>query len=211
MSTSQPIVLFHLGNGWGAESCRPAEEPVGTRQISLTAAAAGLLFSFRAILVPISARWLNWGRESGFIAGILVEIVLLLWAILQACGPAVRAVAWVFRLPCVRWVLMFLAFSCCSLAWSGTASRLASSMYWGAMAADVAIALMLLRSRAVTRSVLNGLLLFILIRPWRRLSPSIFFTPVEHCLDPFVCRSAGAEPEAQRQPTEFLKLRRANS
>jgi O-antigen ligase len=115
----------------------------------ITAAAAGFLFSFRAVLVMVSARWLNQGTEAGVIAGVLVEVGLLLLALFQACGPCVRPAAWVLRVPCVRWVLFFLAFSLCSLAWSGTVSRLASAMYWGAMATDVAIVLLLFRSEEV--------------------------------------------------------------
>ncbi len=149
MSTVLPIALARLDRAWIAQPCPSTEEAAGTRQISLTAAAAGFLFSFRAVLVLISARWLNWGTAPGVIAGIFVEIILLLMATLQACGPAARPVAWIFRLPSVRWVLLFLAFSCCSLAWSGTVSRLASLLYWGAMAADVAIVLLLLRNQAV--------------------------------------------------------------
>ena len=149
MSAFQPITLSGQDGGWIRRPFAFAEESVGGRTISVTAQAAGFLFSFRSVLVLISARWLNWGTEPGVIAGILVEIVLLLMATFQACGPAVRPVAWIFRLPCIRLVLFFLAFSCCSLAWSGTVSRLASSMYWAAMAADVAIVLVLMRNQAV--------------------------------------------------------------
>jgi O-antigen ligase len=117
--------------------------------MSTIAASAGFLFSFRTILVMIAARWLNWGTEPGVIAGAIVEIVLLLMIAMQAFGAATRPVAWVFRLPCIRWVLVFLAYSCCSLAWSVTTSPVASFMYWATMAADVAIVLLLLRGQAV--------------------------------------------------------------
>jgi exopolysaccharide production protein ExoQ len=159
MSTSQPFALPRRNSGSIALPCPSSQESTGTRQISITAAAAGFLFAFRAILVLISARWLNRGTEPGVIAGVLVEIVLLLLATLQTCGPAARPVAWIFRLSTVRWVLMFLAFSLCSLAWSGTVSRLASFIYWAAMAADVAIVLMLLCNQgvaAVVHSVMKG-------------------------------------------------------
>jgi exopolysaccharide production protein ExoQ len=162
MSASQPIAFSSVGSGWLRQPCTLLEESAGTRQLSLMAAAAGFLFSFRAILVLISARWLNWGTEPGVIAGFLVEIILLLMATSQACGPAVRPVAWIFRLACVRWVVLFLAFSCCSLAWSGTVSPLASFMYWGVMAADVAVVLVILRNQAVVdaaHSMMKGYIL----------------------------------------------------
>jgi len=136
-----------------------AQEPDAARSTSLTAAAAGFLFSFRSVLVLIAARWLNWGTQPGVAAGVIVEMVLLLMAAMQAFGPAVHSVAWIFRLPCIRWVLVFLAFSCCSLAWSGTASPVASFMYWATMAADVAIVLLLLRGQTVVdlaHSIMKG-------------------------------------------------------
>jgi hypothetical protein len=149
MSASHPIALLRRGSGSIAQTFPLTREMDATRQISLTAAAAGFLFSFRAGLVMISARWLNCGTEPGVLAGALAEILLLLAATLQAFGPASRPVAWIFRLPCVRWVMVFFAFSCCSLAWSGTVSRPTSLMYWGAMAADVVIVLLFLRGQAV--------------------------------------------------------------
>ena len=159
MNTAQSIAISNDGETWADYSGASLNESVGTKQISLTAAATGFLFSFREILVLISARWLNLGTELGVASGILGEVALLLLAALQACGPAVRPVAWILRVRCVRWVLFFLAFSFCSLAWSGTVSRLASSIYWSAMAADVVIVLLLLRTRTmveVAHSVMKG-------------------------------------------------------
>ena len=149
MSVSQPTVLSLQAAGWVAQSCLSTERSSATPQASFTAAALGFLFSFRAVLALISARWLNVGTEPGVGAGILVEAVLLLLAAMQACGPAERPRGWIFRLPCVRWVLFFLAFSLCSLAWSATVSQPASLLYWGVMATDVAIVLLLLRNQAV--------------------------------------------------------------
>ena len=149
MSASLPIALLRRVGDSIALRFPLTGEQVATRALSFTAAAAGFLFSFRTVLVMIAARWLNWGTEPGVIAGVVVEMVLLLMVAMQAVGPASRPVAWIFRLPCIRWVLVFLAFSCCSLAWSGTASAVASFMYWATMAADVLIVFLLLHNRAV--------------------------------------------------------------
>jgi O-antigen ligase len=159
MSTSLPIGPLRRGADSIALPFPFAREQATPRQLSFTAAAAGFFFSFRIILVMIAARWLNWGTQPGVIAGGIVEIVLLLMVVMQVLGPAARPVAWVFRLPCIRWVLVFLAFSCCSLAWSGTTSQVASFMYWANMAADVLIVLLLLRSHAmvdVAHSMMEG-------------------------------------------------------
>lgn len=150
MSAHLPLALPRRDSGSFALPLPCTQDPAATRQISLAAAAAGFLFSFRSVLVLIAARWLDWGTEPGVIVGIIVEIMLLLAAAMQAFGPATRPVAWIFRISCTRWILVFLAFSCCSLVWSETASPIASFIYWATMAADVAIVLLLLRSYPVS-------------------------------------------------------------
>jgi O-antigen ligase len=63
------------------------------------------------------------------------------------------------RLPSVRWVFAFLAFSCASLAWSSTVSLSASAGYWCGIAADVAIVVLLFRSGSaivVAHSLMKG-------------------------------------------------------
>lgn len=126
---------------------------------SLTAAAAGFLFSFRAILVMITARWLRIGTETGVAASLIAELVLLMVVTFQSIGPASRSLRSLTRPASVRWVLVFLGFSCSSLLWSATVSRSASFMYWSATAADVAIVLLLLRTRpanVITHSLMRG-------------------------------------------------------
>ena len=159
MSASLPIAPLRRRADPIALPFAFTQEMVATRQLSFTAATAGFLFSFRAVLVMITARWLSWGTEPGVIAGVIVEIVLLLMVSMQAVGPVARPIGWTFRLPCMRWILIFLAFSCCSLFWSATVSRVASFMYWGTMVADVMIVLLLLRSEAVVdvaHSIMKG-------------------------------------------------------
>jgi len=50
------------------------------------------------------------------------------------------------RVPCFRWVLIFLTFSACSLFWTVAVSLSAAVVYWCAMAADVAMVVLLLRT-----------------------------------------------------------------
>jgi hypothetical protein len=107
----------------------------------------------------ISARWLRLGSEPGVIASLAMEAALLFVLIFQAMGPAKRPLAWIARQPSVRWVLLFLAFSCSSLLWSATVSRPASFLYWCGMAADVAIVMLLLRggeASEVAHSLMRG-------------------------------------------------------
>src|SRR5579864_5370673 len=128
-------------------------------RISLTAAAAGFLFSFRAILVMITARWLHLGTEPGVAASLTAEMLLLSAIVFPAIGPAARPIRSIARQATVRWVLLFLAFSCCSLLWSATVSPSATFLYWCAMAADVAIVVLLLRggrTAEIAHSMMRG-------------------------------------------------------
>ncbi len=76
--------------------------------------------------------------------------MLLLLAVMQSWGPVARPVGWTFRIASNRWIFSFLAFSCLSLIWSVTVSRPASTAYWGSMATDVAIVVLLFRTGAAT-------------------------------------------------------------
>jgi len=107
----------------------------------------------------ISARWLRLGSEPGVIASLTLEFALLVTVIFHAMGPPKRPLPWVARQPSVRWVLLFLTFSCSSLLWSATVSRPASFLYWCAMAADVSVVALLLRGGGVSevaRSLMRG-------------------------------------------------------
>lgn len=97
----------------------------------------------------VAARWLNIGTEPGVAAGLAAELLLLAAIAFSAFGPAALPLRSIARQAPVRWVVLFLAFSCCSLLWSATVSPSASFLYWCAMAADVAIVALLLRSRPV--------------------------------------------------------------
>jgi exopolysaccharide production protein ExoQ len=126
---------------------------------SFTAAVAGFLFSFRAILAMVTARWLRVGTEPGVAAGLIAELLLLAAITFQSLGPAVRSLRSLIRPAPVRWVLVFLGFSCSSLLWSATVSRSASFLYWCGMAADVAIVVLLLRARpanVIAHSLMRG-------------------------------------------------------
>jgi O-antigen ligase len=136
-----------------------AKETVGNQKLSLTAAGAGFFFSFRAILVLVTGRWLRVGTETGVIAELLIGFTMLLLSGFLAVGPASRPIGWVGRIRSFRWVILFLSFSCCSLFWSVTISTAASFFYWSAMAIDVTTVVLLLRSGPVTsisHSILKG-------------------------------------------------------
>lgn len=148
--------------------------------ISFTAAAAGFFFSFRAILVMIAARWLHMGTQPGVAASLTAEILLLGAIVFQGIGPAARSIRSIARQATVRWVLLFLGFSCCSLLWSATVSPSASFLYWCAMAADVAIVVLLFRNGdadAIAHSLMRGFIVSTCI-----LALIAWIMPAEHDL-----------------------------
>jgi O-antigen ligase len=85
--------------------------------------------------------------------------ILLAIVVFYSIGNAPRTLASITRLPCYRWVLSFLGFSGCSLIWSTTSSLPAAAAFWCAMAADLAMVILLLRTDAVvdiSSSIMKG-------------------------------------------------------
>lgn len=110
----------------------------------------GFYFAFRVITVLVSVRFLGADPRTGAAINIAFDCFLLLATAFCSIGE-VRHPFWeMTKLPGVRWALLFLGFSCCSLLWSSTASLPDSVVYWCAMAADFAIVVTLLRAGPIT-------------------------------------------------------------
>ena len=117
---------------------------------SAMAIAIGFFFSFRAIIPLFSVRILGTEPRTGAEVSLALTLFLLGLVCFHSAGPGSRSWRSMFALSSVRWVLVFLAFSCCSLAWSETVSLPTSFAYWSGMAADVAIVALLLHTGSVT-------------------------------------------------------------
>jgi O-antigen ligase len=94
--------------------------------------------------VLVSVRIFGAEPQTGTGINIAVDFSLLLAAAFFSVGNARYPFRQMAKLPGVRWALLFLGFSCCSLLWSSTASLPNSIVYWCAMAADFTIVAMLL-------------------------------------------------------------------
>jgi exopolysaccharide production protein ExoQ len=112
--------------------------------------AVGFFFSFRIILVLFSVRVLGTAPSAGAELGLVLDLLLLLLVCFHSLGYAQRTFGSMLRLSSIRWVLAFLVFSFCSLAWSATVSLPTSVAYWCGLAVDVAIVALLLRAGSVT-------------------------------------------------------------
>ena len=128
-------------------------------EFSLLAGCAGFLFSARTAFALVSARWLNVGSEPGVLAGFALTLGIGLAALANAYGGDAHLVAWVLERRPLRWVLLYLAFSGCSLLWSASNSAGSSAVYWFALAWDVAIVAILVRGSGIetaSHSLLKG-------------------------------------------------------
>jgi exopolysaccharide production protein ExoQ len=121
--------------------------------------AVGFFFSFRIIIVLFSVRVLGTAPSAGAELSLVLDLLLLLLACFHSLGYAHRTFDSMLRLSSIRWVLAFLGFSFCSLAWSATVSPPTSAAYWCGLAIDVAIVVVLLRAGSVTgvsQSLMKG-------------------------------------------------------
>jgi exopolysaccharide production protein ExoQ len=123
----------------------PSESPT-----SAVPCAVGFYFAFRTMAVLVSVRIFGAEPQTGTGINIAVDFSLLLVTAFCSVGNARYPFRQIAKLPGVRWALLFLGFSCCSLLWSSAASLTNSIAYWCAMAADFMIVAMLLRTGPLT-------------------------------------------------------------
>jgi exopolysaccharide production protein ExoQ len=131
-------------------------------QATWLAFAVGFFFSFRIILVLLSVRVLGTAPRAGAELNLVLDLLLLLLVCFYSLGYAQRTFGSMLQLSSIRWVLAFLIFSFCSLAWSATVSLPTSVAYWCGIATDVAIVVLLLRAGSVTavsHSLMKGFVL----------------------------------------------------
>jgi exopolysaccharide production protein ExoQ len=131
-------------------------------QASWLAFAVGSFFSFRIITVFLAAHVLGAAPRVGVQLNLVLELLFLVLVCFHSLGYAQRTFSSMLRLPSIRWVVAFLVFSFCSLAWSATVSLPTSVAYWCGLSADVAIVVVLLRAGSVTgvsHSLMKGFIL----------------------------------------------------
>jgi exopolysaccharide production protein ExoQ len=113
---------------------------------SVLAFCVGFYFAFRLIIPVFLIRILGTEPQTGAETGLALTFLLfglVCFARLEVpCSPRNT----VLHVSNIRWVVVFLVFSGCSLLWSATASPTASTAYWCGMVADVAISILLLRT-----------------------------------------------------------------
>ena len=143
----------------GAEIAIPEPLELGRAPSRPLAFAIGFFFSFRLCIVLIAVRVLGAEPSTGSAMSIGLDMLLFGLVCFNALGAGQRTLVATLRMPAIRWVLIFLAFSGLSLAWSETASMGDSIAYWLGLFLDVASAVLLMRRDAGTdeaHAVLRG-------------------------------------------------------
>jgi exopolysaccharide production protein ExoQ len=107
---------------------------------------AGCYFAFRPALVVVATRALQQDPQTGAALSLGFNFLLLGLTVFQSFGVEPRTSAPVLRGACVRWVLVFLGLSGCSLLWTAAVSTAAAAVFWCAMASDVAIVVLLVHA-----------------------------------------------------------------
>jgi exopolysaccharide production protein ExoQ len=121
------------------------------------AACVGFYLSFRLFFPLLAVRAFGQDAQGGVVLSLALNYLLLVLSVIDALGKTPAVCGSPLRWPCFRWTLLFLSFSGISLFWSVTASLSAATAFWGAMAADTAIVVLLLRGGPVD-SVVNSLM-----------------------------------------------------
>src|SRR5271163_618034 len=112
--------------------------------------AVGFYFAFRFCIVLLSVQIFGMDPQTGSAINLALNFALLLIVAFCCSGQVCLPFAQMIRLASIRWVILFLGFSCLSLLWSSAASLSASFAYWCGMAADVVIVALMLRAGSVT-------------------------------------------------------------
>ena len=127
----------------------PKEEAFAIPEPTGLAFAAGFYFSFRSIVALFCVDVLGAGPRAGAEVSLALDFLLLILVCFHSLGAGDRSLGEMLRPRTNRWVVVFLAFSLCSLEWSGSVSLSTSFAYWCGIAADVLIVLLLLEGGSV--------------------------------------------------------------
>jgi O-antigen ligase len=106
----------------------------------------GLFLGFHLIVIVLAVWLLGATPQTGEMIDLSLNYVVLVAVAFACLGDAPYGLRFL-RSASSFWALLFLVFSGCSLAWTVAASVPAAIVFWCAMAADVGMVILLLRSQ----------------------------------------------------------------
>lgn len=130
-----------------------AEKPVTLPADTGIPFLVGLFFSFRLFVMLLSVRLFGTDPQTGSAVSLMLNYLLLMVVALLYLGASKRTFRSMLRLPSIRWVMLYLVFSGCSLLWTVAVSEPAAIAYWCGMVADVAIVVLLFRAEPTMESI----------------------------------------------------------
>lgn len=107
---------------------------------------AGFYLSFRLIFTVFLVRTIGADPQAGSELRIASGFLLVAASWFWLLGSSERSLASLTRLPTLRWICTYLAFSLASLFWGEAAVPIASFAYWCGTACDVVLVALFLRS-----------------------------------------------------------------
>jgi exopolysaccharide production protein ExoQ len=136
-----------------AATCIISRQQESERPVLALSFAVGFYFAFRLFIMLLSVRVFGAAPQTGVEISLVLNIVFLM--AVAFCSPNfARRPLWLILQPAsVRWAMLFLMFSGCSLLWSVTVSVPAAVAYWCAMAADSFIVILMLRTGEAATTV----------------------------------------------------------
>ena len=132
-----------------------AEKPVALPADTGIPFLVGLFFSFRLFVMLLSVRLFGTDPQTGSAVSLTLNYLLLIVVGLLYLGASKRTLGSMLRLPSIRWVMLYLVFSGCSLLWTVAVSVPAAIAYWCGMVADVAIVVVLFRANSIDKCILG--------------------------------------------------------
>lgn len=104
----------------------------------------GFFYAFRLAITILTMNLFGGGPQTGSVIRLSLGFLLFAAVCFTPFETGKRS-GGLLQVSTVRWALVYLAFSGCSLLWGESASVAVSAIYWCATAADVAIVFLLLR------------------------------------------------------------------
>ena len=133
--------------------------PMSQSRMTGVVSMPGLLGCYFAFRVCITFLFFQSDPPTGAVVNVALNLLLLLPAAVYAFGPARLKLRDALKLHPIQLVLTFLGLTLASITWSETSSKAVALGYWIAMAADVALVLLVVRTegpRQASESLLKG-------------------------------------------------------
>jgi exopolysaccharide production protein ExoQ len=140
------------------------DNPITGRSSGRTAlmlpATIGFYLAFRVFVPLLSVRVFGNQIQDGAEFNLALNFIFFALAAFSGLGGGASYLPRrAMKLASIRWIFFYLFFSAASLLWSSTASAAAAVIYWLAMAADLAMVILLLRSAPLAQaaeSIMKG-------------------------------------------------------